>query len=310
MSALYSDEKSTGTRRTLKANFQEGWVHFAAFRNQSYLTNYVDKVYRTDGLSLFFQDGHPVWPELPLRPGGCGLGDLWVTTRQTLSDDWGMPENLGPTVNTAHWDGTPCISADGLMLYFASDRPGGSGNTDIWIITQRTSELVPEGYWGTPTNLGSTVNSPYEDGLPCVSADGLELYFYSNRPGGYGGFDAWVTTRATKDDDWGTPVNLGPTVNTSAFDGAATISADGSTMYFMSGRPGGAGSHDLWQVSIELVVDLNGDPSPHLEPVLDELRRADLEARVEVVPYEFQRGGNRMLRIRAPEGGGWPEAFE
>jgi hypothetical protein len=73
--------------------------------------------------------------------------------------------------------------------------------------------------FGTPTNLGPTVSSS-EDADPCISADGLELYFNSyNRPGGYGGYDMWVATRQTKDADWGTPVNLGPTVNWGVYDG-------------------------------------------------------------------------------------------
>ena len=62
-------------------------------------------------------------------------------------------------------------------------------------------------------------------------------------------------------DDWGTPVNLGPVINTSALDGCACLSPDGSTLFFMSDRSGGYGSHDLWQVSILPVVDFNGDGS-------------------------------------------------
>jgi hypothetical protein len=108
-------------------------------------------------------------------------------------------------------------------------------------------------------NLGQTVNSPSVEGAAMVSPDGLSLYFHSNRAGGYGSFDVWVTTRPTTDDEWGAPMNLGPVINTSTFDGAAGISADCSTLYFMSGRPGGSGRHDLWQASINLIVDFNGD---------------------------------------------------
>ena len=59
--------------------------------------------------------------------------------------------------------------------------------------------------FGTPTNLGPTVNSSAGDDMPSISADGLELYFGSNRPGGSGNLDLWVTTRDTKDDEWGPP---------------------------------------------------------------------------------------------------------
>src|SRR5262249_53486197 len=65
------------------------------------------------------------------------------------------------------------------------------------------------GPWGTPVTLGPAVNSPANDQPPAISPDGLSLYITSNRPGGYGSFDLWVSHRATPDDDWGPPVNLG-----------------------------------------------------------------------------------------------------
>lgn len=93
-----------------------------------------------------------------------------------------------------------------------------------------------------------------------ISHDGLLLFFGSDRPGGSGGHDLWVTRRATTNDPWGTPVNLGPTINSSAvYDQTPNISADCSTLFFSSNRPGGVGGSDLWQVSIDPVVDLNAD---------------------------------------------------
>ena len=101
-----------------------------------------------------------------------------------------------------------------------------------------------------------------------IPVEAVESDFYvligqsdSLRPGGYGGRwgDLWVTTRPTKDDPWGEPVNLGPTVNSAYTEMTPSISADGSTLYFESDRPGGFGGHDLWQAPISPVVDLNGD---------------------------------------------------
>jgi hypothetical protein len=79
------------------------------------------------------------------------------------------------------------------------------------------------------------------------------------RPGGYGGQDLWVTARATTNDPWGEPMNLGPVINSSYWDLSPNISADGCTLYFTSDRPGGIGSADLWQAPIIPVVDFNGD---------------------------------------------------
>jgi hypothetical protein len=110
-------------------------------------------------------------------------------------------------------------------------------------------------------NLGPTVNSSARDGYAglSISTDGLSLYFTSYRTGGLGGMDIWVTRRATLSDPWAPPVNLGPPVNSVDHDFSPNFSADGSTLYFSSLRPGGFGGHDLWQVSITPTVDFNGD---------------------------------------------------
>jgi uncharacterized protein (TIGR02246 family) len=84
-------------------------------------------------------------------------------------------------------------------------------------------------------NLGPTVNGSGSDGSPEISDDGLSLFFSTNRSGGHGNLDLWVTTRVTTEDEWGPPVNLGPTVNTSIMDHCPGISADGLTLFFASG---------------------------------------------------------------------------
>jgi hypothetical protein len=199
-----------------------------------------------DGLTLFFDSD---------CPGGSGESDIWVTTRTTRSNPWGTPVNLGPTVNASSYDAYPSVSADGLMLFMQSNRPGGCGGYDIWMTTRQSKD----GPWTTPVNPGSTVNSSAIDGDPCISPDGLVLFFTSLRPGGYGIADLYLARRATLQDSWGLPMNLGPKVNSSPDQGNPSISADGLTLYFASGRPGGAGDWDLWQATIEPVVDLNGD---------------------------------------------------
>jgi len=254
----------------------------------------------TDGLSLYFN---------AQRPDGHGDYDLWVTTRATVSDPWGEPMNLGPTVNSPYGDGGPIISADGLSLYFGSYRPDGYGGNDIWVTTRATTDdpweepvnlgpivnspasdapgscidgltlfldssrpggsggqdlwvttrATTDDPWGEPVNLGPTVNSSDFDAAAISSPNGLMLFFMSGRPGGYGFFDGWVTRRSTIEDDWGVPVNLGPSINTSGLDGCACLSPDGSTLFFMSERSGGYGCHDLWQVEILPIVDFNGD---------------------------------------------------
>ena len=209
-----------------------------------------------DGLSLFFSS---------TRPGGFGKWDLWVTTRETRDGNWGTPVNLGPTVNSSASDLSSSISADGLSLYYGSWW-AGYGKNDIWVTTRETTEDD----WGTPVNLGPTVNSSSEDWSPSISTDGLTLFFGSNRPGGLGNWDIYVTTRATKDDDWSAPVNLGPTVNSSALDYGPCISADGLTLFFTSVRPGGYGNNDIWVTTRATTEDDWGTPV-NLGPIVNSL---------------------------------------
>ena len=136
---------------------------------------------------------------------------------------FGEPTNLGPTVNSSAGESQPYILADGLALYFQSTRPGGYGDKDLWVTTRETIDDP----WEEPMNLGPAVNSSYKEGGPSISFDGLTLYFNSDRPGGYGGNDIWITTREMTDNPWREPVNLGPTFNSSANDAGSHISADG-----------------------------------------------------------------------------------
>ena len=235
-----------------------------------------------DGLALYFHCEEPD-------------GEIRVAQRTSLNDQWGPTFNLGPTVNSSNYDGGPCLSTDGLRLYFFSTRPGGFGAGDLWVTTRQTSERMPEGYWDTPVNLGAPVNSASDDYAPSLSADGLELYFTSDRSGGYGNWDLWVTTRATVDDNWDTPVNLGQTINTSAQESWPSISADGLLLFFASNRSGGLGSWELYMARRATTKDPWG-PSMNLGPVVNS---TTWEAGVKVSP------DGSMLYFNSPRPGGF-----
>jgi hypothetical protein len=142
---------------------------------------------------------------------------------------FGERVNLGPVVNSPYGDYDPYIAPDGLSLYFASTRPGGVGLTreDIYVTTRATVSDP----WGPPVNLGEPVNSGYGESCPFITADGLTFVFSSDRPGGLGGWDIWVSTRQTKDADWGPPENLGAAVNSGMNDYCGCISPDGCSLY-------------------------------------------------------------------------------
>lgn len=100
--------------------------------------------------------------------------------------------------------------------------------------------------WSPPVSLGPIINTELDDSGVFISRDGLRLYFNSNRPGGFGGFDIYVSKRASLCDPWGPAKNLGPTVNSTANDQTAAISPDGRRLYFASDRPGGFGGLDIY----------------------------------------------------------------
>ncbi len=194
-----------------------------------------------DGLELFLSS--PFWQSGWTQFGGA---DLWVSRRSSVMDPWSVPESLGAVVNTASHDTEPSISADGLSLYFGSDR---SGDSDIWVTTRPTKNDP----WTEPVKLELTVNSGGA-WTPSISADGLALFFGSERAGGYGKIDMWVSTRPTTDDAWGEPVNLGPSINTPYLELVPCISRDGSSLYFTAG-------FDIRQSPIIPICDFNGDGS-------------------------------------------------
>jgi len=144
------------------------------------------------------------------------------------------------------------LSHSGLVLAFLGLFAGCG--TDAEIVDPGVLQADVEGSvaatrfsdWSPAVNLGPTVNSPYHDFLPEISKDGLSLYFSSDRPGGYGSYDLWVSRRASADDPWGPPVNLGPVINTASSEAAPHLSRDGHRLFFNSSRLGGQGSVDIW----------------------------------------------------------------
>lgn len=132
------------------------------------------------------------------------------------------------------------MTADGDMLFFAGNfQQSGYGDFDIYICT-----ATPEG-WSDPYNPGKAINTEYWESSPCISPDKRMLIFSSNRPGGYGGKDLYVSYRRP-DGRWSLAENLGPVINTPADDLAPYFHADNQTMYFTSGGHPGYGGSDLY----------------------------------------------------------------
>lgn len=103
-----------------------------------------------------------------------------------------------------------------------------------------------ESEWSEPVHLSEAVNSSFRELNPALSPDGLSLYVGSDRPGGFGGIDLYVSHRACDDCPWEAAVNLGPLLNTAANDGAPVLSSDGHLLFFESQPPGGFGNGDVY----------------------------------------------------------------
>ena len=104
------------------------------------------------------------------------------------------------------------------------------------LLTQASLAMAQEfGQWSPPANLGSGVNSSFQDQHPALSKNGLSLYLASNRPGGLGGLDIWVSRRESASDPWETPVHV-PNVNSASIDNAPNLSTDGHFLFFHSER--------------------------------------------------------------------------
>jgi hypothetical protein len=191
------------------------------------------------------------------RLGGFGGADLYQSYRADIHDDfgWQAPTNLGPNVNTeAGESGNGYFENGGHpQLFLGSDRPGGLGAADLYM-----SEQQADGTWG-PAAAIPELNSTAADNRPSVRQDGLEIFFYSARPGGAGDNDLWTATRVTVDAPWSTPVNVGTTVNGSSNEQHPNITADGKTLFFTSDRPGGSGGFDLWMTTREQVLPSTKD---------------------------------------------------
>jgi formylglycine-generating enzyme required for sulfatase activity/serine/threonine protein kinase len=164
-----------------------------------------------------------------------------------LPNGWviGPAVNLGPIVNSSSDDPAFCFSSDGLTMYFTSNRTGGQGEFDLWRCS-RTTTAEP---FRDPINLG--MNSSNWDYGPFVSMDGKTLLFSSNRPGGLGGHDLWMSTRNLANEPFGSPRNLGAVVNSGHTEFAPYLSANGLTLLFNSDRDGGHGRDDLWMCTRE-----------------------------------------------------------
>ncbi len=185
----------------------------------------------TDASPAQSRDGHWLF-FLSNRPGGLGAADIWASRRGDVHDDfaWETPVNLGPNVNTDQVEGGPGYFENNDVgvpqLYFNRSTQAQVAG-DIYV-----SEQAADGSFG-PAVPVVELNSDATDQRPSVAPNGLDIYFYSNRPGSSSN-DIWTATRESVLDPWSALTNLGPPINTAAGDLLPYITYHGGTesLYF------------------------------------------------------------------------------
>jgi Tol biopolymer transport system component len=164
-------------------------------------------------------------------------------TRGSTACEFAPAQTLGPIVNSPKEEGSPTVSSDETKLFFTSGR---NGQEDLFV-SMRPRRESP---WGEPANLGDSVNDSMGDDFALrLAMNGLALYFASNRAGGFGTSDLYVTTRDSLDHEWGRATNLGSVVNTAAFEAFPTPSPDGNTLYFNRSTTFDSQDSDIWVTS-------------------------------------------------------------
>lgn len=229
-----------------------------------------------EGASSISHDGKYLFFTACNRDDGFGSCDLYITWKE--GGKWIKPRNMGGNINTGAWESHPCLSPDGRTLYFASNRSGGKGGSDIW-----KSVKQMDGSWGEPENMA--FNTKYSDMTPFIHADGQTMYISSEGYPGMGGHDIFILRK--KGNTWSTPENVGYPINTHLDEHGMIADPNGMHAYYSSEREGGLGRLDLYR------FDLPQKARPNIVGYLEGLvydieTNAKLDASIELIDLETE----------------------
>ncbi|MFH2141524.1 MAG: hypothetical protein ABIJ97_03815, partial [Bacteroidota bacterium] len=224
-----------------------------ALNGQTYLKNpvQIDILNLGDTVNSEFDDHSPVVDinETKMvftskRKGSTG--NLKTTDGQYFEDiylsikengQWQLPEKISYNINTMEHEASIALSVDGNELFIYKDDVGEGGNL--------YNSFFANGDWSKPQKLGSNINTEYNEEHATISPDGRTLYFTSNRPGGYGGYDIYYVNRLPN-GEWGLALSMGDIINTAFDEAGPFIHQDGTTLYFSSNCHRSMGGFDLF----------------------------------------------------------------
>ncbi|MDA9809604.1 OmpA family protein [Flavobacteriales bacterium] len=158
--------------------------------------------------------------------------------------NWAKPQFLGNNINSDFWETAATLDLYENILFFVSDREGGYGGRDIWMVKK-----LPNGNWTEPLNLGEPINTEYDEESPYLHPDGKTIYFSSIGHKSMGGFDIFKST-LNENLTWSSPVNMGYPINTVGDDLFFTPSVSGNHAFFSSYRETGKGEYDIYELSL------------------------------------------------------------
>ena len=200
-----------------------------------------------------------------------GEGDIYTST---LSGEvWSEPKPLNKNINTSlFWETCASVTSDGKKLFFASNRPGGIGELDIYM-----SQMDAKGDWGKAVNLGPMINTPNNEDSPFIHHDGVTLYFSSDGHPRLGNSDIFISEFTN--NKWKKPENMGYPLNSWEYDGFFTLSPDKKKGYFSTAKEGGLGDADIYSITF-----LQPKYKPKPQPVV--AKAAEEKVKPEVPKHE------------------------
>ena len=194
-----------------------------------------------DGKTLVFASNIFI-DEIGTEGEGEG-GNIWIVEKTDAG--WTEPKHIGLEINTKYHESYPCLAANN-NLYFFSRRPGGYGDSDLYM-----SEFI-EGKYQVPVNLGPKLNTKYHEWDTYTAPDESYMIYCSTMPAGLGDDDLYVTFKQ-QDGSWSEPVHMGVEINTDKSENRPYVSPDGRYLFYASNK---RGNRDIYWVDAKIIEEL------------------------------------------------------
>ena len=220
-------------------------------RNMGALINSLDHDYcplvTADGNTMYFTSRREGSTGNMRDPSGQFFEDVYMAKR--VDEVWSNATNVGAPLNTIVQDATVGLSPEGNeMILYRTSQNLTSG--DLFSVKRM------QGLWQDPEKMTERINSPFHEPSATISPDGSEVYFSSDREGGFGGHDLY-RIRQLPNGEWSLPLNLGPTINTPFEEDAPFLHSDGTTLFFSSTGHNTMGGYDIFKSNL-VDYDMNG----------------------------------------------------